>query len=1039
MSQDPETPALPSAEDAAAALRRRESELRALVDTIPDIVFQIDRDYRLVAANEHFMQAAAASQGKPIALGETVLTAQYPEELTRRWREYYERAFAGESFAAETSAPRADGTHHVENYLGPVRGADGEVAGVVVTSRDITEHRRLQNELDDERQRYKLLVEHSSEAILQFELDGELLTANPAACLLFGCSQDRLREIGRDGLLDPSECRFQEALAVRDLTGHHSGVFSFVRADGTMFPGEASTTVYTDHHGVQLTSVAIRDLTEQKAAEETLRDMKTMRDASEHIARVASYRWDFTAPRPSWSREIYTLLDVTPGEFDGDVMRALDARVHPDDRALLQRDIDAVAERGELAPIDFRVVHRDGSTRIMHGEGTAERGADGRVSTLVGYLQDITGRKAAEAALRESETMRDVAEKVAKAGFWRWERGTHDLSVSPGLFSLFDVDPAEYRGDVLALIDARVHPDDKAQLLQAMTAFDEEGRQSSAGCRIVHRDGSEHYLHMEMATESDASGAVVAATGYYQDVTEQRQIEAELSEREERYRTLVETMAQGVVYHDAHGAIMDANPAAERILGLSLSQMQGRASMDPGWRAVHEDGSDFPGEGHPAMVSLRTAQPVSDIVMGVFNPAADSYRWIMVNAVPQFLPGESAPYRVFAAFVDITELKRNEEALRESKRMRDITENVARVGSVRWDFSTGRAEWSPETYRLFALTPEQFDGDSSVVFKTRVHPDDRARLEEALARAVSTGKISGTDVRVVWPDGSEHILHGEGSTQYAPDGTVEAITGYFQEVTERRHAEAEVLRLNDILEESLVTRTAQLDGANRELESYAIAHDVRAPLRAIDGFSAAVLEDEGDRLSEAAVTDLRRVRAAAQEMARLLDDLMGFTRVTRRDLLRRAVDVSAMAADVAAELEADNSARHVAVVIQPGLVAEADVTLLRVILRELLGNAWKFTSHHESARVEVGALDLEGERVFFVRDDGAGFDPRYAGHLFGFFQRMHTRGEFPGDGVGLATVQRLVRRHGGRVWAEAEVEKGATFSFTLPAAADPAD
>ena len=200
-----------------------------------------------------------------------------------------------------------------------------------------------------------------------------------------------------------------------------------------------------------------------------------------------------------------------------------------------------------------------------------------------------------------------------------------------------------------------------------------------------------------------------------------------------------------------------------------------------------------------------------------------------------------------------------------------------------------------------------------------------------------------------------------------------------------------------------------------------------------------MLEDEGARLSETAVTDLRRVRAAAQEMARLLDDLMGFTNVTRRDLLRRPVDVSATAREVAEELEADNAARRVELLIEPGLVAEADPTLLRLILRELLDNVWKFTSHHATARVEVGALDLEGERAFFVRDDGAGFDPRYAGHLFGFFQRMHVRSDFPGDGIGLATVQRLVRRHGGRAWAEAEVEKGATVYFTLPPAADPAD
>ena len=394
MSRDPETPA-PLAAEAADALRRRESELRALVDTVPDIVFQVDRDLRLVAANEHFTQATIASQGMPIALGEPVLAPRYPEEFTGMWRDFYDRAFAGESFAVETSSPRADEVHYLENYLGPVRQSDGEIIGVVVTSRDITEHRRLQLELDDERQRHKLVVEHSSEAILQFELDGRLLSANPAACRMFGCVEDRLREIGRDGILDPGDRRFQEALAVSDLTGDYSGELRFARADGSSFPGEASTTVYTDHHGAERTSMIIRDITRRKASEAALRASEAMRDVAERVARVGSWHWDVATRVSTWSDGMYRLFDVDPGQPIGDVTPILDARVHPDDRAAVDEATAAVVG-GQPAPVEYRVIWRDGSEHVLHGEGALERDADGAVTEMNGYYQDVTEQRLVE-------------------------------------------------------------------------------------------------------------------------------------------------------------------------------------------------------------------------------------------------------------------------------------------------------------------------------------------------------------------------------------------------------------------------------------------------------------------------------------------------------------------------------------------------------------------------------------------------------------------------------------------------------------------
>jgi signal transduction histidine kinase len=226
----------------------------------------------------------------------------------------------------------------------------------------------------------------------------------------------------------------------------------------------------------------------------------------------------------------------------------------------------------------------------------------------------------------------------------------------------------------------------------------------------------------------------------------------------------------------------------------------------------------------------------------------------------------------------------------------------------------------------------------------------------------------------------------------------------------------------------------ELADVNRELEafSYSVSHDLRAPLRSIEGFSQILLEDYADKLGEEGEDYVGRVRVASRRMALLIDDLLDLSRVSRRPLRREPVDLSARTREIAAELRRSQPERDVEFVIADGLTANGDARLLRLALENLLGNSWKFTSREERARIEFGSTALEGrERVYFVRDNGVGFDETYAGKLFGAFQRLHGAAEFEGTGIGLATVQRIVRRHGGRVWAEGEVGEGATFFFTL--------
>ena len=257
---------------------------------------------------------------------------------------------------------------------------------------------------------------------------------------------------------------------------------------------------------------------------------------------------------------------------------------------------------------------------------------------------------------------------------------------------------------------------------------------------------------------------------------------------------------------------------------------------------------------------------------------------------------------------------------------------------------------------------------------------------------------------------------------------------YEAERDARKQAEvsaAEVRTLNEELETRVRMRTAELEAANRELEafSYSVSHDLRAPLRSVDGISVALEEDYGEELTAEARDFLRRIRAGVQKMGQLIDALLQLSRITRAELTREDIDVSALTEEVVADLHQQNPERNLTFYIQPEMHADADIRLLRVALENLLGNAVKFTAKNDTALIEVGRDNNTG--AFFVRDNGAGFDMQYATKLFTAFQRLHGDRDFKGSGIGLATVSRVIRRHGGKTWAEGSPNVGATFSFTL--------
>ncbi len=383
-----------------------------------------------------------------------------------------------------------------------------------------------------------------------------------------------------------------------------------------------------------------------------------------------------------------------------------------------------------------------------------------------------------------------------------------------------------------------------------------------------------------------------------------------------------------------------------------------------------------------------------------------------------------------AVFADVSERVAAETALLESERRLRFALDAARMLAWERDLETGAMIWAE--HPAWALGPEPAGGYPDIV--EMVHPEDRVAFQAAVGDAVENIKPYRWEFRLVRTDGVVRWVSSQGMP-FRRDGSgrPDHMIGVSQDITSRKRMENELRRLNEDLERRVAERTQALELANRELEafSYTVSHDLRSPLRAIRGYSQILLADGARRLDAEAQDLLQRVNAGAEKMTQLINDLLDLAKLSRREMRIGPVDLSELARQVVEEFQAGGIGQQTTWIIAPHTEAAGDAGLLRVVLYNLLDNARKYSSKREGARVEFGVTEKAGKRVYFVRDNGAGFDMALAGKLFDPFQRLHSAEEFPGTGIGLASVARIVRRHGGEIWAEAAPGEGASFFFTL--------
>jgi PAS domain S-box-containing protein len=749
-----------------------------------------------------------------------------------------------------------------------------------------------------------------------------------------------------------------------------------------------ATSMHNEHILAQRNRELEQEITDRNMTEIMLERQAELLGETERIAKIGSWVWDITENRVVWSAQVYRLHGLDPSAYVPSYAGFLEI-VHPDDRPQIEAAIGQTLAIGKPYSIEFRQQHPDGTTHVFLAEGKLERDATGEPVRLRGFLHDITERKQTEMAVRASEERFRSLFESSPISLWE-----EDFS---GVKAYLDQLPAKGPQDLVRYLYE--HPEVVTSAINEMKIINVNSATAALygtqdltklveSLRVTFREGQTQGFRQELSAyllgqmPYRAEQKIITPNGREVDTLVTSAVVAGYEQ----------TWARVLV------SVMDisARKLAEQAL---VKQVERTLTMSEIVASLaHLERPSFETSIHQALEAVAIFANAERggiyLLEATCEAATLAHQWYAYpNQVPA--PSGQASTTSLNRLPPLLQFPGDSELL-QCLRRDMVIDSGATI--------QGENAMIPSLARI----SEQAGAVSAAIIPLVI--------DEQLL-----GWVSFDTVRtpITWSEEAMQLF---------------AFTGQIIASTIDRKRSSEALRkLNADLERRIAQRTEQLQAANSELESfaYSVSHDLRAPLRSIDGFSQALLEDYQAVLDDTGKGYLRRVRSATQRMDRLISDLLQLSRVTRQEIKAQDVDLSAIVRTVAAELRDSTPTRRVEFVIAPKLMAVCDPGLLKVALENVVGNAWKFTSKHEQARIEFGAIRQQGKMVYFVRDDGAGFDQTYADKLFGPFQRLHRPDEFEGTGIGLATVQRIIRRHGGRIWAEGVVEQGATFYFSL--------
>lgn len=819
----------------------------------------------------------------------------------------------------------------------------------------------------------------------------------------------------------------------------------------------------------QLFYCDMRDISEQHALELARQQAANTLSAGVEQAGCVVYEYHYDTQTISWVGAIHALTGYEPSEFAAAGFEGWMEAVHPDDRAHVRHTLQRCLESRQPHTIDYRLRRKDGAYAPVLDRGRHVDEAAHVPARMIGALIDLSAIRQQETALRRSEERYRIIATQVGAVIIERDIPTNRVRIFGPVEQIYGYAKEQIESRPYGPEDTMVHSEDRARVNAIVAAAEKSLSSYYVEYRRRHRGG--HYIHIASrgvvlpGADGRAERAVIAVT----DITERKLAESRLTESDERFRLAAE-QAKQIVYEFALNERLEMTElrfvgATDQVLGYSTADLHELYKTDR--QALF----------HPDDIAMMRAAAGSTMqTRSQFNiehrlKHRDGH-YVYVEdrgAVRRDAQGNIAG--IVGMLLDIT-ARRNADSERHAYTMQlgklaDVARKVSTLlslhdllsylaRSMRELFGVNAASVIMDDPRLlseqiFAVSFTEHYGPQRIDIPPFGSQELHALLIEDTPIRLSASDTSGDPrwSQLTQNDAAAHALRGWlGVPLTTRDGER---LGLLQ-LTDKQHGDftdsdaqiisqlaglasvaIENIRLYATLEERVTVRTRELQISNRELEafSYSVSHDLRAPLRAIAGFSSILEQEYAPKLDTTARRYLQRIGSGVERMANLIDDLLSLARVSRLDLKRESIDLSGLCRTIVKRQLERWPDRDLQIRIDPRMRVNADPRLVEVALENLVENAIKFTSTRPQSEIHIGKHANNTKPAYFVRDNGVGFDPKYATNLFGVFQRLHSASEFPGTGVGLATVQRIMQRHRGRVWAESEIDQGATFYFNF--------
>lgn len=893
-----------------------------------------------------------------------------------------------------------------------------------------------------EKERAEVTLHSIMDGVITTNANGIVTSLNTVASQLTGFSNEAASgrplaevfkvfdETDHSPIENPIDRCLREQRAI--LLANHAMIVS---AFGTTYSIEQLASPIIDKDGSIIGVVMVfRDVTEHRRIRDNLVRQEKKLSQAQAIAHLGNWEWDLSSNQMNWSDEMFRIVGMTPKSRQPDYI-SFASLLYCEDRDKVLTALGDIAKNLEPIEMEYRIVRIDGAIRYIQASIHVQTNEASKPIAIFGTLLDITERKNTEKQLLRSKAKIEDLYENAPCGYHSLDSDGVIRKINRTELDWLGYESEELVGKV-RFIDL-ISDEDVKVFQENFARFKREGSVQDLEFEMIRKDGSHFFVSVNATAIYDEQGHYIASRSTLNDITERKKVQQSLAEKEQNLSKAQAIAHMGSWEWDIESGRQSWSDERFRILGLEPGSIVTNydAFLD---FIVEEDRTFFITEIQKALDTSSTYR----CEFRIRRPDGE-IRHILGQG-ETVLSADGKPIQMTGTTLDITERKLAEYELKKNQLELQHQSNILRA----------ILDALPANLALL-------DNDG-IIIAVNKRWEDFARQNGLSLQQFGVGTnypkacynatCLNSEIQSTI-DGLKNVLSGQ-SPQFvneydchAPDqqrwyrmiavplSTEEQLGAVVMhlDITESWQNKTEIEALNRQLEQRVKERTAQLEAANKELEafSYSVSHDLRAPLRAIDGFSHMLSVDYGDSMDEKARRYLDRIQNAAKRMAELIDDLLQLSRVNRGELRFVEVDLSKMAQEILADLKQREPERKAEFLIAPDCRIFGDSQLLKIVLENLLANAWKFTRHREPTIIELGFYRSNEQTVYFVRDNGAGFNPKYTHKLFGAFQRLHSEDEFEGTGVGLATVQRIISRHNGSVWAESIPDEGATFFFKL--------